>query len=48
MIFQRLAEEALGGLEIALGREEEINRVSVLVDNFIKLPWPYYGEFEDS
>ena len=48
LLLQRLAEEALGGLQVALRREEEINRVSVLVDNFIKLPWPYYGEFEDS
>src|SRR3954452_19505201 len=31
LVFQRLAEEALGGLQIALGREQEVNRCAVLV-----------------
>ena len=35
--MQRLAEEALGGLQVALGREEEINRVSVLVDGPVQI-----------
>ena len=35
LVFQRLAEEALGGLKIALGREQEVDRVSVLVDGSV-------------
>ena len=38
LIFQRLAEEALGGLQIALRREEEINRGAVLVDGPVQIP----------
>src|SRR3954468_4060540 len=37
LVFQRLAEEALGRLQVALRREEEINRVSVLVDGPVQI-----------
>src|SRR5215218_150881 len=37
-ILQRLAEEALGGLKVALRREEEINRRAVLVDGSVQIP----------
>src|SRR3954453_10720934 len=37
-ILQHLAEEALGRVEIALRREEEINRGAVLVDGPVQIP----------
>src|SRR4051812_16251907 len=37
-ILQHLAEEALGRVEIALRREEEINRGAVLVDRAVQIP----------
>src|SRR5215218_6464210 len=37
LIFQRLAEEALGGLQVALGREEEVDRRAVLVDGPVQV-----------
>ena len=37
LVFQRLAEEALGGFQIALGREQEVDRVSVLVDGPVQV-----------
>src|SRR5215217_1107549 len=36
-ILQHLAEEALGRVEIALGREQEVDRVSVLVDGPVQI-----------
>ena len=38
LVFQRLAEEALGGLQVALGREQKVDRVSVLVDGPVQIP----------
>src|SRR4051812_37962741 len=37
LILQHLAEEALGGLEIALGREQEVDRGAVLVDGPVQI-----------
>ena len=37
LLFQRLAEEALGRLQVALRGEEEINQVSVLVDGPVQV-----------
>src|SRR4051794_33579984 len=37
LVFQRLAKEALGRVEIALRREEEINRGAVLVDGPVQI-----------
>src|SRR5687768_4498167 len=37
LVFQRLAEEALGGLQVALGREEEVDRRAVLVDGPVQI-----------
>ncbi len=36
-LLQRLAEEPLGGVEIALGGEEEVDRLAVLVDGAIQV-----------
>src|SRR4051812_9099067 len=38
LVFQRLAEEALGRLQVAPRREEEINRGAVLVDGPVQIP----------
>src|SRR4051794_39311616 len=38
LVLQRLAEEALGGLQVALRREQEINRRAVLVDGPVQIP----------
>src|SRR4051812_22461976 len=38
LVFQRLAKEALGRVEIAPCREEEINRGAVLVDGPVQIP----------
>src|SRR4051812_21858200 len=37
LLFQRLAEEALGRLQIALGGEQEVDRISVLVDGPVQV-----------
>ena len=37
LVFQRLAEEALGRVQIALSGEQEIDRVSVLVDGPVQV-----------
>ena len=37
MIFQRLAEEALGRLQVALRGEQEVDRVSVLVEGPVQV-----------
>src|SRR3954452_4679149 len=37
LVFQRLAEEALGRLQVALRREQEVDRVSVLVDGPVQV-----------
>jgi hypothetical protein len=37
LVFQRLAEEALGGLQVALRGEQEVDRVSVLVDGPVQV-----------
>ena len=38
LVFQRLAEEALGGLEVALCREQEVHGRAVLVDGPVQIP----------
>ena len=35
---ERLAEEALGGLEVALRREQEVDGRAVLVDGPVQIP----------
>src|SRR5829696_2937938 len=37
LVFQRLAEEALGGLQVALRREQEVNGSAVLVDGPVQV-----------
>src|SRR3954469_20782468 len=37
LVFQRLAEEALGGLEVALCREQEVHGRAVLVDGPVQI-----------
>src|SRR4051812_229656 len=37
LVFQRLAEEALGGLQVALRREQEVDRGAVLVDGAVQI-----------
>ena len=37
MIFQRLAEEALGSIEVALRREQEVHGRAVLVDGPVQI-----------
>src|SRR3954468_16457599 len=37
LVFQRLAEEARGRLQVALRREQEVDRVSVLVDGPVQV-----------
>jgi len=38
LILQHLAEEALGRLQVALRREEEVDRRAVLVDGPVQIP----------
>src|SRR5829696_5517784 len=38
LVLQRLAEEALGGVEIALRREQKVDRRAVLVDRAVQVP----------
>src|SRR3954454_7201691 len=38
LILQRLAEEALGGLQVALRREQEVDGRTVLVDGPVQIP----------
>src|SRR3954454_11324783 len=44
LVFQCLAEEALGRLQVALRREQEINRRAVLVDGPVQRP-PLAADF---
>ena len=37
LVFQCLAEDALGGLEVALGREQEVDRRAVLVEGPVQV-----------
>ena len=37
LILEHLAEEALAGVEIALSREQEVDRVSLLVDGTVQV-----------
>ena len=37
LLLQHLAEEALGRLQVALRREQEVDRVSVLVDGPVQI-----------
>src|SRR3954467_6437993 len=38
LLLQHLAEEALGGIEVALRREQEVDRRAVLVDGPVQIP----------
>jgi hypothetical protein len=38
LVFQRLAEEALGRVQVALRREQEVDRGAVLVDGPVQIP----------
>jgi hypothetical protein len=37
LVFQHFAEEALGGIEIALRGQQEIDRVSIFVDRAVQI-----------
>ena len=38
LVLQHLAEEALGGVEITLRRQQEVHRRAVLVDGPVQIP----------
>src|SRR5215212_1087167 len=40
LILQHLAKEALGGIEVALCREQEVDRRAVFVDGPVQIPPP--------